>query len=60
MGRGPATSPPAGMLIEEESAEQTSGQGSNGKIEDEEGPGQRGTVGGLGALALAEVGSRIR
>ena len=48
------------MLIEEESAEQTSGQGSNGKIEDEEGPGQRGTVGGLGALALTEVGSRIR
>ena len=35
--------------------------GSNGKIEDEEdGPGQRGTEGGQGALALTKVGSRVR
>ena len=60
MGRGPATSPPAEKLTEEESEEQTSGRGSNGKTEEEEGPGRRGTVGGLGALALTEVGSRIR
>ena len=41
--------------------EKGSGWGSNGKIEDEEeGPGQRGTEGGQGALALTEVGSRVR